>query len=96
VVSRLLITAARDEIMNISKFAIPEVIFGQGSIKALGQCALRPGARRVLIVSDPGLAQVGWVEKLFDLLEEAGLTWTYFDNVSSNPRDYQVHQGAER
>jgi alcohol dehydrogenase len=96
VVSRLLITAARDEIMNISKFAIPEVIFGQGSIKALGQCALRLGARRVLIVSDPGLAQVGWVEKLFDLLEEAGLTWTYFDNVSSNPRDYQVHQGAER
>ncbi len=42
---------------------IPEVIFGQCSIKALGQCALRLGARRVLIVSDPGLAQVGWVEK---------------------------------
>lgn len=33
--------------MEISKFAIPEIIHGRGSLNYAGQCALRLGARKV-------------------------------------------------
>ncbi len=81
--------------MVTSKFAIPEIIFGHGAIRHVAQCALRLGARRVLVVSDMGLEKAGWVEKLLDLLAADGLEWVYFNDVSQNPRDYQVHRGAE-
>lgn len=81
--------------MQISKFAIPEIIFGHGSIKYTAKCALRLGAKRVLMVSDRGLEQAGWVEKIQEILRDEGLSWVYFNDVSSNPRDYQVHMGAK-
>ena len=82
--------------MEITKFAIPEIIFGHGSIKYLAQCARRLGAKRVLVVSDPGLEAAGWVERIFELLDHDGLEWFYFSEVSSNPRDSEVHRGAKR
>ncbi len=81
--------------MRISKFAIPEIIFGRGSIAHLASCAKRLGARRVLLVSDQGLVGVGWVDRIMDILRDNGLEWIYFDAVSCNPRDYQIHAGAE-
>ena len=81
--------------MQITKFAIPEVIFGNGSIKYLAPCARRLGAKRVLLVSDPGVEEAGWAEVVMDLLKADGIECAYFSDVSSNPRDNQVHRGAE-
>ena len=81
--------------MRISKFAIPEIIFGRGSIVHLASCAKRVGARRVLLVSDQGLVGAGWVERIQEILRDNGLEWVYFDAVNSNPRDHQVHEGAD-
>jgi len=81
--------------MRISKFAIPEIIFGRGSIVHLASCAKRLGGRRVLLVSDPGLVGAGWVDRIMEILRDNGLEWIYYDAVNSNPRDYQVHDGAE-
>ncbi|EFL52660.1 iron-containing alcohol dehydrogenase [Solidesulfovibrio fructosivorans JJ]] len=81
--------------MRISKFAIPEIIFGRGSIVHLASCAKRLGGRRVLLVSDQGLVAAGWVDRIMDILRDNGLEWIYYDAVNSNPRDYQIHEGAE-
>ena len=80
--------------MLITKFAIPEVIFGSGSIKYLAPCARRLGAQRVLVVSDPGVEKAGWAEVVMDLLKKDSIECIYFSDVSSNPRDSQVHAGA--
>ncbi|NMC49682.1 MAG: iron-containing alcohol dehydrogenase [Desulfovibrio sp.] len=80
--------------MFITKFAIPEVIFGKGAIKYLSQCAGRLGAQRVLLVSDPGLESAGWVDVIKAQLKENALHCAYFSEVNSNPRDWQVHKGA--
>ncbi len=79
----------------ITKFAIPEVISGHGSIEFVAKCALRLGAKRVFFVSDNGLEQSGWVDRVLDILDGNDLPAVYFDKVSSNPRDYQVHEGAD-
>lgn len=81
--------------MDILKFAIPEIIFGRGSLNHAGQCALRLGARKVFLVSDQGIEQAGWLERLMDILKRDGIEWVYYPGVSANPRDFQVEQGAE-
>ena len=81
--------------MRISKFAIPEIIFGRGSIVHLASCAKRLGARRVLLVSDPGLVGAGWVDRIMEILRDNDLEWIFYDQVHSNPRDSEVHTGAE-
>ena len=81
--------------MDVRKFSIPEILFGQGSLKYAALCAKRLGAEKVFLVSDPGLEQAGWVERFFAILREERLAWTYFNKVSSNPRDYQVSEGVQ-
>lgn len=82
--------------MNVIKFSIPEIIFGVGSIKYVGLCAKQLGAKKVFIVSDSGLEKAGWVARLIELIEKDNLKWSYYSDIVSNPRDYQVHKGSER
>lgn len=81
--------------MDIRKFSLPEIIFGHGSMEYTGSYALQLGAKKVFVVSDPGLEKSGWVKKLLQIIESSSLQWVYYSNVSSNPRDYEVHTGAE-
>jgi alcohol dehydrogenase len=81
--------------MDITKFAIPEIIFGRGSLNYAGQCALRLGAKKAFLVSDTGIEEAGWVQRLMDILEKEKVKWVYYPGVISNPRDFQVEQGAE-
>ncbi len=81
--------------MDIFKFAIPEIIFGRGSLKYASICAKRLGASKIFVVSDPGVEAVGWVDKLFDILRQENLDFVYYNDVSANPRDFQVRNGAE-
>jgi len=81
--------------MEITKFAIPEIIFGRGSLNYAGQCALRLGAKKVLLVSDSGIESAGWVQQLMDVLKKEGVEWIYYPGVTSNPRDFEVEKGAE-
>lgn len=80
--------------MDIRKFSLPEIIFGHGSMHYTGSYALQLGAKKVFVVSDPGLEQSGWVDKLLRIIEASSLHWVYYSNVSANPRDHEVHQGA--
>lgn len=81
--------------MDVTKFAIPEVIFGRGSLNHAGQCALRLGAKKVFLVSDSGIEEAGWVDKLTEILKSEGIEWVYYPGVTSNPRDSEVELGAE-
>jgi alcohol dehydrogenase len=80
--------------MNVTKFAIPEIIFGANSLQYLGSCAKSNGAKRVLLVSDPGLEEAGWVDEVAAVLQKDGIFWAYFREVQSNPRDFQIQEGA--
>jgi len=79
---------------DILKFSVPEIFFGRNSLKYAGMCARRMGAEKIFLVSDPGLEKSGWVEQLLDILAQEQLNWVYYSNVHSNPRDWQIQQGA--
>lgn len=80
--------------MDVRKFAIPEIIFGRGSLHYVGLCARQLGAEKAFLVSDSGLENAGWVSRITEILEAEKLKWVYYCNVTSNPRDHQVAEGA--
>ena len=83
-----------NELNLLLKFEIPEIIFGRGSLKQLGQCSRRLGADRVLLVTDPGIIANGWIDEARQHLEQEGLKSVIYDNVVSNPRSFQMEEGA--
>lgn len=81
--------------MNIHKFMLPEIIFGNSSINQVGDCCLRLGATKVFIVSDEGLLASGWLEIVENYCKEAGLDFITFTNITVNPKDYEVEHGRD-
>ncbi len=84
-----------DALRELRKFVAPETIFGDGARKVCGAYAERIGMRRVLLVTDPGIIEAGWVEPLLDDLAGRGIDVVVFSDVSPNPRSAQVAHGAE-
>lgn len=80
--------------LNVRKFSVPEIFFGRGSLRYAGLCAKRLGAEKIFLVSDTGLEKSGWVDKVFEFLENEHLKCYYFSDVVANPRDFQVQEGA--
>jgi alcohol dehydrogenase len=61
------------------------IVFGQNSLERLGELASELGARKVLLVTDPGIVAAGHVERAVRLLETARLTVVVFDRAAENP-----------
>lgn len=76
------------------KFEVPEIVFGRGLLEQVGSCAKRLGGKKVFLVSDHGLFEAGWVDKVMKSLLAVGLTFAYFDQITSNPKDFEVEEGA--
>lgn len=66
------------------------VVFGSGSIRALGEHARSLGGKRALIVTDPGLARTGFVETAVRVLEASGIASAVFAEVHENPTTEDV------
>ena len=81
---------------RLAKFHVPEVVFGPGSLAELGHCALRLGARRPFLVTDPGLIEAGWVDEAVGHLRRVGLRPVVWHDVTPNPKDREVEAGYQR
>ena len=82
-------------ITPLRKFVSPEIIFGAGSRHSVGNYAATFGARRVLVVSDPGVVEAGWAGDVLASLDRQGIPHVLFTAVSPNPRVEEVMAGAE-
>jgi alcohol dehydrogenase len=71
------------------------IVFGPGKIEALGELASELGARRALVVSDPGVIAVGHTARGIAALERAGIETHLFDGVHENPTTDDVAAGLK-
>lgn len=83
------------DVSSLRKFVSPEIIFGAGARHAVANYARNFGARKVLLVSDPGVVAAGWVTDIQQHLEDEGIPCVTFTEVSPNPRAEEVAAGAE-
>lgn len=80
--------------MHIKKFVTPEIIFGSNAISQTGEACLRLGAKKVLIVSDLGVANAGWLEKITQICTDSHLSFATFTDITTNPKDTEVVKGV--
>ncbi len=88
-------TAARTP-DRVSKFLVPEIVFGHGALSEAGFAARRLDARRVFIVTDPGIIAAGWLAELQQHLDDVGLPYVVWHGVTPNPKDHEVATGHLR
>jgi alcohol dehydrogenase class IV len=81
--------------MEPRKFVAPEFILGEGALDLVGRYAFNLAAKKVFVVTDPGVIRAGWAGKVEDSLAQAGLPSVVFSAVSPNPKDTEVMAGAE-
>ena len=70
------------------------VIFGENALDQLGNLTKELGGIRVLLVTDPGIARAGILEKALDSLKAACLDAFVFDGVEENPTSRHVADGV--
>ena len=83
-------------IYEMRKFVAPEFIFGVGSRRRAAYYARHMMARRVFIVSDPEVIAAGWLKDIQSDLSEAGIDSFVFHDLTSNPKDHEVMEGASQ
>lgn len=74
----------------------PTVITGPGASDNVGEQAQRLGATRTLIVTDPGIAQIGYADKVSQHLHAAGIGATLFSDVTPEPTLQNVTDGLKQ
>jgi alcohol dehydrogenase class IV len=86
---------AGENILELRKFLVPEFVYGEGAMKLAGRYAKNFGAKKVLIVTDSGLIENGWVKIVEEVLKEEDIAYVIFDKVTPNPKDYEVMEGSK-
>lgn len=66
------------------------LVFDAGALARLGELARELGARRVLVVTDPGIVRAGHAGRAVRSLTDAGLAVATFDQVRENPTTLDV------
>ena len=79
---------------EMRKFVAPEFIFGVGARHRVGFYARNMRARKVLIVTDPGVIAAGWLADVEKDLHDVGIEFAVFHQLTSNPKDFEVMAGA--
>lgn len=74
----------------------PTVITGPGAADNVGEQAQRLGATRALIVTDPGIAQIGYADTVALNLCAAGIGATLFSDVTPEPTLQNVTDGLRQ
>jgi alcohol dehydrogenase class IV len=81
---------------RVSKFLIPELIFGIGTLAEVGSAVRRVGGRRPMLVSDPGVLAAGWVDRAIPYLADVRVQWSLWHDLTPNPKDFEVQAAFER
>jgi alcohol dehydrogenase len=71
------------------------MIFGVNRVERVGEVAKELSARKVLLVTDPGIVAAGHASRVTTLLETRGLQVTCFEQVEENPTTVCVERCVE-
>jgi len=80
--------------LELRKFVAPEIIYGVGAINLVGPSAKKFGAKKALLVTDPGVVEAGWMDAALRSLKEENIPAAIFQDITPNPKEHQVAAGA--
>jgi len=80
---------------TVFTYAAPALKFGPGAAAEIGHDLARMGARRVLLVTDPGVAATGHPARIAEQVAAAGVSVTTYDGVHVEPTDASLSEAIE-
>jgi alcohol dehydrogenase class IV len=80
---------------ELRKFVAPEFVFGVGARNLVGRYAVNFAINKALVVSDDGVVKAGWLDAVLKSLRDEGVQTEVFTGIHSNPRDFEVMEGAD-
>ncbi|CAN5502191.1 iron-containing alcohol dehydrogenase [soil metagenome] len=80
---------------RLLKFHAPEIVFGIDSMVEAAHAAVRLGALRPMLVTDPGLIEAGWADEMVAHLKEQCIDARVWSALTPNPKDHEIAAGYE-
>jgi alcohol dehydrogenase class IV len=74
----------------------PTVITGAGASEKVGEQAKRLGATNALIITDPGIAKIGYADQIAKHLHNSGVANSIFSDVTPDPTLQNVTDGLKQ
>ncbi|EJD6677583.1 iron-containing alcohol dehydrogenase [Pseudomonas aeruginosa] len=82
--------------MNHEFRSVPRIISEAGALQQVGQLFATLGARRIMLVCDPGIVRLGFAEQAQAALLKAGCSVALFDQVVADPPAGVVTQAVSQ
>ncbi|MDD2335742.1 MAG: iron-containing alcohol dehydrogenase [Geobacteraceae bacterium] len=76
-------------------FSPPVALMGIGAVDQVGEEAKKLGAKKALLVTDPGMSKIGVAAQIKALVEAAGVEVVLFDGAQPNPTYSNVNDGVK-
>ena len=73
----------------------PQVVEGHGARVHVGEICKEKGYKHVLVVTDKTLRELGYEQKILQSLKEAGVRYTLFYGINSEPTAALIEKGRE-
>ena len=80
---------------TIFTYAAPGLKFGAGASAEIGHDLAQLGARRALLVTDPGVAATGHPERIAEQVRAAGVEVVVFDRARVEPTDASLVEAID-
>ncbi|MGY1741859.1 MULTISPECIES: hydroxyacid-oxoacid transhydrogenase [unclassified Blastococcus] len=80
---------------SVFTYGAPQLKFGAGASDEVGFDLAQTGARRVLVVTDPGVAATGSPQRVADQMARFGIEAQVFDGVHVEPTDESLAAAVE-
>ena len=82
--------------MAVNRFVLNNISYhGSGAIREIPGELERRGYSKAFVCSDPDLVKFGVTSKVTDILDEAGIAWSLYDQIKPNPTIKNVQDGVE-
>ena len=80
---------------TVFTYGAPDLKIGAGAADEIGYDLAGLGARRVLVVTDAGVAATGWPQRVAEAMAAFGIEAQVFDRVHVEPTDVSLQEAAE-
>jgi alcohol dehydrogenase class IV len=80
---------------TVFTYGAPALKYGPGACEEIGYDLTQAGARRVLVLTDPGVAATGWPHRIAEGLVGYGLHAEIFDGVHVEPTDVSMGKAVD-
>jgi hydroxyacid-oxoacid transhydrogenase len=84
-----------DSLETVFTYGAPQLKFGAGSSDEIGYDLSTYGVRRVLVITDPGVAATGHPQRIVEQIEQAGIEARLFDRAHVEPTDVSMAEAVD-